>query len=215
MLALLQRCAERPLSVFAHHGGRCCETARLWVAATDAALRADAPPASGPRWMRMRWRWGPSRWPLYWCEAVAHKTLDCGALAWMSIEAFRARGVSALPAQVIQQYDERAVAHWGHAWAQAGASPHWLGEDGLVYHELCAVPGAAGALRLWDPSAGWWLESRAGGGYGGVAALKVLRHPTDGLQASKTLTWAGQKVVLNSWTVLSGDDSSGYLEDVP
>jgi len=192
---LLTQYTDRPLSVFAHHGARCCASARAWFLATDEALRAGAPLQTGPRWIRARWTWGPSRWPMHWCEAVEQSRLDCGALAWMSCEAFRARGLDARLAHVLVRYDDTAVAHWREAWNEADASVHWLGRTDMVYHEVCAVV-TDGAVRLWDASAGSWLESRAGSGYGDVAALRVLGERGESLQ------WAGHSFASGEWAVL-------------
>ena len=54
-----------PISDIAHHGASCCELARDWVGAMDFAQLNGADLASGPRWLRARYEWGPSAWPTH------------------------------------------------------------------------------------------------------------------------------------------------------
>jgi hypothetical protein len=197
---LLERWAEQPLSCLVHHGKACCDRAQRWLLATDVSLRDECSLLAGPRWLRLRYKWGPTVWPISWCEAIQQKELDCGALAWMTREVFTARGIRAFPAQLIQRYNMEAVAHWSSAWNKAGASDNWLkAGNGLVYHEACGVEVSEGVVRIWDPSAGWWLEETpASEGYGSLAAIKLL-DPT-GEAAGAMLTWAGQPVQVGQWS---------------
>ncbi len=62
-----------PHSTISHHGRACCDIAREWMINIDAAQLSGASIVSGPRWLRQRYKWGPSPWPLYWCEAADRK----------------------------------------------------------------------------------------------------------------------------------------------
>src|SRR3712207_7142275 len=127
-----------PASAIQHHGRPCCRLAREWVFVTDFSQLNGESPLTGPRWIRQRYMWGPSKRPIHWCEAVEEKTLDCGALAWLAYEVFTARGVRSYPAQFVQLYSENSTAHWQKKWGSEDCSCHWIKDD-LIYHEGCAV----------------------------------------------------------------------------
>jgi hypothetical protein len=184
-----------PHSHMSHHGKACCETAREWFLSMDHALLAGESSLTGPRWIRSRYDWGPSAHPIHWCEAVKRKTLDCGALAALSIECFKERGVPVFPAQFVQSYSKDATAHWRNRWADDDVSAHWLADD-LIYHEGCAVLLPDGTIRLWDASAAWWMNPEQTAGYGGVAALKIW---TGGLVNDK-LQWGRHRIPVDEWT---------------
>src|SRR5215467_8611841 len=82
-------------SVLAHHGP-CCDRARAWLIAMarsqDFAC-TDGLTFAAPRWIARRWVWGPTRWPIAWCEAVKAEKIDCGVFAAFAREIFRAKGV--------------------------------------------------------------------------------------------------------------------------
>jgi hypothetical protein len=94
----------------------------------------------------------PSRQPLYWCEAVERKRLDCGAHAAIAQELFTARSVKSFPAQFVQ-YSDEATRHWGQKWGEEDIATAWINGD-LIYHEGCAVAVGDEEIKLWDPSAG-------------------------------------------------------------
>ena len=101
-----------PFSSLSHHGDACCDVAREWLLAMDFAQLNGGDPMSGPRWMREKYEWGPSPWPMHWCELVERKIIDCGAHSALAHEAFTARGVTAFRAQFIQRYSPDALAQW-------------------------------------------------------------------------------------------------------
>jgi hypothetical protein len=181
-----------PYSCISHHGAECCDVAREWVVAYDFAQLNGAEAMSGPRWLRTRYDWGPSPWPIHWCEAVDRNTLDCGALACMAREIFAERGLASFPAQLVQQYTAEATGQWQSKWDSEKVSTHWIDED-VIYHEACAVQSGDGELKLFDPSAGSWVEQRQAGGYGGLLALRVF----DG--EGRMWRWGGQRIPANSW----------------
>ena len=185
-----------PASSLSHHGRACCDIARQWVLGMDLAQLGGAPPVTGPRWLRHRYPWGPSPWPLHWCEAVARKRLDCGAHAAIAHELFKARGIESWPAQFVQQFSGDATRHWSDKWAEEQIAAAWVDGD-LIYHEGCALAGEEGAARLWDASAGWWIDPGQRGGYGALMAVRVLAPGQDA-----PLQWGGHNLRLNEWTVL-------------
>jgi hypothetical protein len=183
-----------PASSISHHGAACCDVAREWVLATDFSLLADTSPLTGPRWLRQRYPWGPSPWPLHWCEAVERKRLDCGAHAAISHVLFAARGVESFPAQFVQQFSDEATGHWTAKWAEEALPPAWINAD-VIYHEGCAVVTESDEVKLWDASAGWWIGEEQPGGYGGLLSVRVLSPGAEG----RTLRWGDRRLPLNAW----------------
>lgn len=193
--AAIERWQRFPASSLSHHAARCCEIAREWVLAMDRSQLNGAPALTGPRWLRHKYTWGPSRWPIHWCEAVSEKTLDCGALASLAHEVLTARGVRSFPAQFIQQFTPEATCHWREKWGGERCTVNWI-EDELIYHEGCAVVVAGREVKLWDASAGWWLNPRQTGGYGGLLAVRLITPPAD---TSEVFTWGRHAILPNHW----------------
>jgi hypothetical protein len=183
-----------PASRISHHGGACCDIAREWITGMDFSQLNGGNPLTGPRWLRKLFTWGPSKWPLHWCDAVRQKTLDCGALAALSHELFLARGVRSFPAQFILEFNDVSAQHWSATWGAAECSGHWM-KEGLIYHEGCAVLTPENELKLWDATATWWVNPRQFGGYSGLLALRVF----DDALAHSTFTWGKHRLLPNEW----------------
>ena len=187
-----------PNSHISHHGSPCCDIAREWLVAFDFAQLNGGDPLSGPRWMREHMKWGPTTWPIHWCEAVDAPVVDCGVHAALAQEAFVARGVQAFRAQFVQRYTGDAAASWRENWTQARASDHWI-EDDAIYHEGNAVLVGNDEVKLWDGSAGWWINPRGKAGYGSLIAVRIeadLPGCGDGLR------WGERRIRLNEWVAI-------------
>ena len=52
-------------------------------------------------------------------------------------------------------------------------SCHWL-EDDHIYREAAALLVGEGEVRIWDSSAGSWVNPRQSGGYGSLAAVRIF-----------------------------------------
>jgi len=193
--AAMQKWKYFPASVISHHGARCCLLAREWILSMDYSQLGSGSPLTGPRWLPRKYIWGPSRWPIHWCEAVEHKTLDCGALAALAQEIFAARGVRSHRAQFIEQFTNDASRHWYKKWGGDENSVHWLKGD-LIYHEGCAIVVRENEIKLWDASAGWWINPKQFGGYGAVRAVRVFDTQTSALNSFK---WGIHCIVTNRW----------------
>jgi hypothetical protein len=191
-----------PYSCLSHHGQACCEIARDWVLAMDFAQLNGADLSSGPRWLRAKYKWGPSPWPMHWCEAVRRKIIDCGAHAALSREAFAARGLVAFPAQLVQRYSVDATEQWHSSWSEEQASCHWLdGEH--IYHEVTALLAGDNEVKIWDGSAGSWLDPRQpGGGYGSVVAVRIFADPQ--FVTPDGFPWGMRRLQANAWNQLAG-----------
>jgi hypothetical protein len=187
-------------SVMLHHGKPCCSIAREWLFSTDHSQLSGQNQLTGPRWLRRKYDWGPSQWPMTWCYAVEQDSLDCGALAAMSRAVFDARGVLCHSVQLIQQYSEDTTSHWSAKWVDHPASTHWI-QGRLIYHEACAIALSGNEVRIWDPSAGWWVNPKQFGGYGSIVAMRVLtEHPV-----ADSFVWGANVIAGNKWEIIQGD----------
>jgi hypothetical protein len=152
-------------------------------------------PLTGPRWLRQKFKWGPSKWPIHWCGLIREKTLDCGALAALSHQLFLNRGVRSFPAQLILEFNDASARHWQETWNRESTCTHWIG-DGLIYHEGCAVAVNDNEIKVWDSTATWWVNPKQFGGYAGLLALRVF----DSSAASATnFTWGANSIPANTW----------------
>jgi hypothetical protein len=192
------RWQDFPCSILSHHGEACCEIARQWVIAMDFAQLNGGGAESGPRWLRQKYKWGPSPWPMHWCEAVKRKAVDCGTHAALALEAFRARGLAAFPAQLVQRYSKDASEQWEAKWSGEDVSCHWLdGEH--IYHEATALVLAEDEVKIWDGSAGSWVNPRqVPGGYGSLVAVRIF---TDGA-GPDGLRWGERRLKPGVWNQL-------------
>lgn len=182
-----------PYSALTHHGQDCCQIAREWFLAMDFAQLSGADKLTAPRWIRQKYTWGPCSWSLHWCEAVRRKTLDCGALAAMSHEVFLNRGVKSYPVQLIQKFNADAVNQWQTKWNNDECSAHWL-ENELIYHEGCAVSVGKNEIKIWDASAGWWINTNQPEGYGSLMAVRIFAH-----RKPEILKWGTHWLTTNIW----------------
>jgi hypothetical protein len=183
--------------VISHHSKACCDIAREWLIATDRSELGANSVMTGPRWIRRTFKWGPSSFPLYWCEAVRRDTLDCGALAAMTDEVLRARGLESARVQMVEQFSDKATQQWGKAWSNGCATLPWT-EGKLIYHEGCAVVMDNYDIKVWDPSTGWWVDPKVEEGYGAIIALKVAHS-----NIREYFNWGNIQIEPNEWTVIS------------
>jgi hypothetical protein len=192
--------AAWPPSAIASHDAACCRDARAWFLAMNRSLwRGQGAPA----WIGRHYEWGPTCWPLHWCDAVGAKELCCGAQAALVVEAFRDRGVDAVPVQLVQRFGEHDAAHWRGTWTAGGASAAWLG-DGLVYHEACAVL-EDGRARVWDPTASMWARPDEVRGYGSIAAIRI----GGGTGREGAVAWGDLVLPLGAWGSPLGGEAGG------
>ena len=174
------------------------------------ARAAQDPYAQPPAWISHRWRWGPSRWPLTWCEAVRAERLDCGALTELAVEASLVSGFPVVKIQLVQEWDRERLLEWQARWAAVGVDSSWI-QAPFAYHELVGVLRGA-SVMLWDPVDGLCRE---GGqpGYGRVVAIRLV--PCGGLPLSShpgTLTWDRVALRPGRWCEKHGSTGLGaYL----
>jgi hypothetical protein len=182
-------------SEISHHGKSCCAIAREWIVATDFSQLGGTSLLTGPRWLREKFNWGASSFPIFWCEAVRREKLDCGALAALAHEVFSARGVESFRVQMVQRFSEIATTQWSSSWSN-GEQLRWTDKD-LIYHEGCAIKAGGGAeIKVWDASAGWWVDAKAQDGYGALLAIRVAANE------EKDLEWGNYRIKADRWTKL-------------
>jgi hypothetical protein len=168
-------------------------------ALTQYGLRA-------PAWLTKLFHWGPSEWPISWCELVREKTLDCGVLAALAREVFRAQGHEAHPAQALLMYNGACTEHWRKYWKVEPRKPEprkverlrvrrelfpWIG-DQVVYHELCLIERSDGTARIYDSTWGTWLEPDFRPGFGGLLAVRT--------ECPRLLSWGNRTLSCGEWT---------------
>jgi hypothetical protein len=190
------RWQDFPHSCLSHHGDACCDVAREWILANDYAQLNGGDLLTGPRWLRAKYEWGPSSWPMHWCDVVERKVIDCGAHAALAHEAFAARGVTSFRAQFVQRYSEDATSQWRKKWGDEKVSDHWITDD-LIYHEGNALLVGEDEVKLWDASAGWWLNPRQTGGYGSLVAVRILAEGQWG--GGDGFRWGERRIKPNEW----------------
>jgi hypothetical protein len=131
---------------------------------------------------------------MHWCELVDRKVIDCGAHSALAQAAFAGRGAIAFRAQFVQRYSADALAQWRGKWGDERVSDHWIAEE-VIYHEGNALLVGEDEVKLWDSSAGWWLNPRHTRGYGSLAAVRI--HV--GAAAPGGLRWGDHRIRPNRW----------------
>lgn len=182
-------------SEISHHGKLCCEIAREWIVAADFSELSGDGVFTGPRWLRQKFNWGASRFPIHWCEAVRRKTLDCGALAAFAHEIFIARGVRSHRAQLVQKFSDVATGQWSNSWKTDHEPLPWIKDD-LIYHEGVAIETRSRKVKVWDASAGWWVDPKPANGYG---ALLAIRLSGANLHAETSFAWGEHVIRSGEW----------------
>lgn len=191
---VFEKWADWHPSQISHHGEMCCEIAREWITATDFSALGGGSVYAGPRWLRQKFNWGASAFPIYWCEAVRRKTLDCGALAALAHEVFTVRGMKSFRVQLVQRFSQVATEQWSCSWRDDGdAQLRWIDKD-LIYHEGCAIAVGDHEIKVWDASAGWWVDPKTGDGYGSLLAIRV-----SATSAQTQFAWGNRRIVANQW----------------
>ena len=188
-----------PVSEISHHGAECCEASREWLLAMDFSELGGESIFTGPRWLKRLYTWGASSFPIYWCDAVRKDQLDCGALAALAYEIFRARGVKTMRVQMVQRFSERSVEQWRAHWG-GDADLSWTAGD-VIYHEGCAIFSGSGKLKIWDSSAGWWITAPVSNGYGSLLAVRISDSKLSGCDE---LIWQGHTIEPFHWNLLNG-----------
>ncbi|HUR22900.1 MAG TPA: hypothetical protein VMZ73_03405 [Acidimicrobiales bacterium] len=176
------------------HGSSCCAAARRWLGAVHAAGGPTAP-LSGLGWISELYPWGPTQWPISWCEIVGQEKLDCGAHSAVAREVVRRSGVELLGVQLLLWAGAGDIAHWASTWRSQGVAPTWLFDE-MYYHEAVGVAGET--LVVLDTTRNCRVPPDEGPGRGNAAAIRVTGGDAD------TLRWGEHEVRVGHWTLLTG-----------
>ena len=201
---------EHTASEITHHDGDCCRQARAWILGMAQSMENASLCESGirvPHWLSDHFEWGPSEWPISWCELVRLDIIDCGVFSALVREIFQEQGVSAHPGQVVIHYGETCTSHWRGLWDEGAhkltslSSARrderyfpWVGKN-LVYHEICVVESEPGVARLYDSTWGNWYHSDIRNGFGSIVAVRT--------QAPQELIWGDRTLRSGEWTVMA------------
>jgi hypothetical protein len=196
---LLCALENRPASAFSTHDAPCCRIALGWLAAM--ARSAGRIYEHTPWPLTERWTWGPTPWPISWCEAVRERELDCGGLAQLAEVALQESGYQVVRVQLLERASSERAAHWAARWAAVSGSPRWIWGE-FVYHEAVGVVADA-AMRVWDPTDGLWRDGTTPSEHGMIVAMRVLPGTHGHMSPSPaTLDWDVCKLPRGRWTVI-------------
>jgi hypothetical protein len=186
-------------STLVHHGP-CCDRARAWLIAMGRSYdfsSTDGLAMAAPRWITQRWAWGPTRWPIAWCEAVRAEVIDCGVFGAFALELFRAKGIDAYAGQLLRTCAEERISHWRRKWETMPTAFNWIGSH-VVYHEVNVVRRAPGEAHVYDPTEGFWLEPSAQSGHHAHLAIRA--------EIPEVLRWGAHVLVNGEWTETAARD---------
>lgn len=160
-----------PMSWLAYHSesGCCVEARQLVIAKLQQYPDVGSQLAAIP----VTFRWGPTRWPAYWCEIDRGKepVADCGVHGELASILLTAAGIEHVRGRAAIAPSPLATAHWSATWGEADASAEWVG-DAVVHHEVVRVGD-----RWWDATEARWFS---GPGAALVAGTVVAVRPDGG-----------------------------------
>lgn len=186
--------ANKQPTLLLDHGRDCCVSAREWFLAMDKSSRRNSTGLETPVWLREQFEWGPSRWPLYWCEAMQRESLDCGVLAALARASFEGQVIVALPAQLVQLLAENDCKQWKTRWENENCSVDWICGS-YVYHEVVAVVWGDN-IRIWNPTKSSWVDPELRLAYASTVAVCVR---TVRPESPRVFEWGDLCVPVNSW----------------
>ncbi len=191
------RWMEHPTSSILHHDRSCCEEARLWFLSYARTMEIGSPSEQNiraPSWLSKLFKWGPSQWPISWCDVVKEKMVDCGVFAALAREIFAAQGHQVHPAQALLHYNSECTSHWKDLWQEASKTKRdlfpWVGTE-IVYHELCVLEMPDQRARVYDSTWGFWHVPYRRNGFGGLLAFRT--------ECPRLLRWGDKTISCGEW----------------
>jgi hypothetical protein len=178
------------------HGDEMCEVARKYLIGLDSLLAIGNNPIEPPVWITIKYKWGPTRYPVYWCQIVKAEELDCGSLSAVIREIYRSRGVHTLPVQLILKYPVHIIEHYIAMWRRKGLPVNWIWGN-YVYHEVVGVILDECEMKIYDPVENSWIKSSGHVERGRVAAIRI-----SGEETCSYLHWENKYIELNKWHIL-------------
>ncbi len=199
------RWLEHPTSSILHHDRECCDQARLWFLAYARSMEGWSSSQfrlNAPTWLSQHFNWGPSIWPISWCELVKEKTIDCGVFAALAREIFTAQGHDVHAGQCLLSYNDTCTNHWKQLWKtkmpkredqRPGEVFHWVG-DRVVYHEVCIIEMPGEEARIYDSTFGGWYEPLERVGFGALLSVRS--------ECPRILKWGNKLLSCGEWVDL-------------
>ena len=195
------RWMEHPASSILHHDDSCCDEARFWFLAYARSMEIGSLAQfniKAPTWLSQLFTWGPTDWPISWCQLVKEKVVDCGVFAALAREVFKAQGHEPHPAQALLSFNETCTNHWKDLWKKGdksggksrGETFPWIG-DQVVYHELCLLELPDGTAKVYDSTWGSWYRPQQRIGFGAVLALRT--------ECPRILRWGNKLLSCGEW----------------
>lgn len=158
----------------------------------DRSLRDRLVP---PAWLRDTFEWGPSTWPVYWCEAAQADSIDCGVFAALARTLLTARGTPTAAVQLVERFNEKNVENWRSRWTGESAEVGWLSPP-FCYHEAVGLIDDNN-LNIWDPLDRKRVVPHPTGGYGEIAFLRISKLKI--YKNIETITWETIEIDLEKW----------------
>ncbi len=199
------RWIEHPTSSIIHHDQECCQHARLWFLSYARSMEGwscSQFDLKAPVWLSQLFNWGPSIWPISWCQLVKEKTLDCGVFAALAQEILKAQGHQVHSGQCLLVYNDTCTNHWKDLWRtkmprkegrRSGDVFHWIG-DQVVYHEVCIIELPDGSAKVYDSTFGGWYEPLERIGFGALLAIRS--------ECPRLLRWGDKFLSCGEWVDL-------------
>lgn len=193
----LSRWLFQPTSRLLEHKDPCCKIARCHLLAMARSFDfriTEGQSTTGMHWLQSHFKWGSNPWPLYWCQAMKRKTIDCGVFAEFAKTIFEAKGYEVFHAQIIEKSSNAATAHYANRWIRESGNFEWIGH-GFIYHEILGVTCPNDTTRLFDPTDAVWLNPRSISGFGCPIAVRS--------EFFTPLLWGPYNLLPDRWTELS------------
>ncbi len=193
---VLNRVIARMPAHLSMHSSSCCTRARSWFI-TMACCTGAQDDYSSLSWIHSQWEWGPSKWPMYWCEILEREKLDCGVLADLADLALQEKGKKTIRIQLIEEYDIYVCQNWRQVFSGAGCCVDWI-HGCMVYHEVTGyIVGED--LKIWDPSDNNLVifQNNAPKQHGRVVAIRLA--PSELVPSESIILWCGLQLSVGSW----------------
>lgn len=155
-----------------------------------------------PTWLSQKYEWGPSLWPMSWCELMKEETIDCGVFAVLAREIYRAQGHSAHAAQCLLNYNQVCTGHWKDLWKDRMPTLdgkrefkgfNWIGHT-VVYHEVCLLEMPDQTAKVYDATFNQWYEPEGRLGFAGLLAVRS--------ECPRLLRWGNKTLSCGEWVEL-------------
>lgn len=148
-----------------------------------------------PAWLYEKFDWGPSTWPVYWCEAAEAESIDCGVFAAIARALLLARDVPAAAVQLVEKFNEKNVENWRARWTSDAAEVGWLSSP-FCYHEAVGLIDC-NDLLIWDPLDQKRVTPLSTGKYGKVVFFRILEPRRE--KSIGAIQWGNTEVDVGEW----------------